>query len=99
MDPALGRRAEVEQYILELIAEEKNCDVEQLREELTAQGADMPYDSVLLVELMVRVEARFGVKLPTDLPTARDMRSIRSFAERVCDQLTDPAPTEPEAAR
>jgi len=79
-------RDEVEQFILELLAEGKDYDAAQLREELAACGADMPYDSVLLVELMTKVEARFGVRLRTDLPTARDMRSIRSFAERVCDE-------------
>ncbi|MGC7102752.1 acyl carrier protein [Amycolatopsis lurida] len=80
-------REDVEQFIIELLAAEQGLDPTQLREELSARGADLPYDSVLLVELMTLVERRFNVRLRTDLPTTRDMRSIRSFAERVIDEL------------
>ncbi|MBN6040069.1 acyl carrier protein [Amycolatopsis sp. 195334CR] len=101
MDPHAELRDEVEQFIIERLAEEKRCDPVQLREDLSALGAHMPYDSIQLVEVMTKVEARFGVRLRTDLPTARDMRSVRSFAERVCDELdataSQPAATTPAA--
>lgn len=77
----------VESFILELLAEEERRDVEELRAELAAAGSDLPYDSTLLVELMTRVRDRFGVKLKPTLETARDMRSVRGFAERVCLEL------------
>ncbi|MBW4719798.1 acyl carrier protein [Saccharothrix obliqua] len=82
-------RDKVESFILDLLAEEEQRNVEELRAELTAAGTDLPYDSILLVELMTRVRARFGVKLKPTLQTAQDMRSVRGFAERVCLELDE----------
>jgi acyl carrier protein len=84
---AVVTRDEVEEFILGLLAAEEGRDVEELRAELVGAGADMPYDSILLVELMGRVEMRFGVRLEPSPQTARDMRSVRTFAERVCAEL------------
>ena len=86
MAPAVTRD-EVEEFILGLLAEDEERDVEELCAELVGAGADMPYDSILLVELMGRVETRFGVRLEPSPQTARDMRSVRTFAERVCAEL------------
>jgi acyl carrier protein len=84
---AVPTRDEVEDFILCLLAEDEERDVEELRMELVGAGADMPYDSILLVELMSRVEGRFGARLEPSPQTARDMRSVRTFAERVCAEL------------
>jgi acyl carrier protein len=86
---AVTTRDEVEDFILGLLAEDEDRDVEELRAELVGAGADMPYDSILLVELMGRVEVRFGVRLEPSPQTARDMRSVRTFAERVCAELDE----------
>lgn len=80
-------REQAETLILQLLAEELGRDAADLRAELTDAGQEMPYDSLLLVELMTQVESRFGVRLQPSLQTARDMRSVRSFAERVCDEV------------
>jgi acyl carrier protein len=87
VDGRAETREQVEAYIVGLLAKDLEQDEAELRAELTDVGPEMPYDSVLLVELMTRVEKQFGVRLNPSLQTARDMRSVRSFAERVCDEL------------
>jgi acyl carrier protein len=87
MDERSETREQVEALIIGLLAEDLKRDEADLRAELTDAGPEMPYDSILLVELMTRVEKRFGVRLDPSLQTALDMRSVRSFAERVCDEL------------
>jgi acyl carrier protein len=79
-------QAAVEQCILSLLAAKEGCEPADLRERLAAAGKDLPYDSVLLVEQLVAVESRFGVRLDASLVTARHMCSVGSFAELVCQQ-------------
>jgi acyl carrier protein len=40
-------------------------------------------DSILLVEVVVRVEERYGVHLATTLETVFNLRSVRDFAVMV----------------
>jgi acyl carrier protein len=87
VDDHTALRGEIETYIIELLAVDQERDADELRAELIATGPDMGYDSVLLVELMTRVGERYGVRFKATYATARDMRSVRSFAERVCDEL------------
>jgi acyl carrier protein len=89
----------VESFILARLAEEDQRDVDELREELLVHGAEMPYDSILLVELLSTVRERFGVKLKPTQETARAMRSVRGFAERVCIELDAADSASPDAER
>ena len=53
--------------------------------ELKAIGIDAAWpelDSLVLVEILVRVEQRLGVRLPEDKATARSLRSVAAFAAR-----------------
>jgi acyl carrier protein len=86
-------REEVEEYVVELLAEEFEREPGELLAELVELSPDMPCDSVILVELMTRVSARFGVRFEATFETALDMRSVRGFADRVCAELAaaDPA--------
>ncbi|WP_275295110.1 phosphopantetheine-binding protein [Amycolatopsis sp. La24] len=93
MDDRVVTREEVEEYIVGLLAEEFERDAEELMSELAALSPEMPCDSVLLVELMTRVSARFGVRFEATFETARDMRSVRGFADRVCEELAATALT------
>lgn len=90
-----SRQAEVESFILAELARREGCTPEELRDRLLAKGEEMAYDSIVLVAVMTTVEAKFGVRLKVDLPTARDMRSVRSFAERVCEDMVDTDPALP----
>jgi acyl carrier protein len=84
-------RVEIENYIIELLATDQGRDPDEVRAELTATGPEMPYDSILLVELMTRVSDRYGVQFKATYATALAMRSVRSFAERVCQELVESA--------
>ncbi len=87
MEHSAALRGEIETYIIELLAVDQGRDPDELRAELTTTGPEMAYDSILLVELMTRVSERYGVRFEATYATALDMRSVRSFAERVCHEL------------
>jgi acyl carrier protein len=80
-------RTAVEEVILTFLAEDDGCSVEQLREELLGGGQDLPVDSLLAVEVLVRVQNATGVKLPATPETAFALRSVRGFALAVLGQL------------
>jgi acyl carrier protein len=43
----------------------------------------MPIDSLLIVEILARVEQECGVRIPADADAARSMRSVHTFAETI----------------
>ncbi|GAB2815401.1 hypothetical protein GCM10027176_20080 [Actinoallomurus bryophytorum] len=73
-------RQAIENLIIELLAEEEGITPDALRDRLAAEGEDLPIDSLLAVEVVVRVEQRCGVQLPTTPETAECLRSVRDFA-------------------
>ena len=77
--------AEIESLILELLAEDADRPVEELREELLGRGPMLPVDSLLAAEVLARVQERVGVELPATAETARALRSVRTFAVAVHD--------------
>jgi acyl carrier protein len=77
----------VEEIILGFLAEDAQCTVEQLRAEMLAGGLEMPVDSVLAVEVLVRVQNSTGVVLPANAETAFALRSVQRFAQAVIRQL------------
>lgn len=74
---------DIEDLTIELLAEEAKCSPGEMRQRLEAAGDNLPIDSILLVEVVVRVEDRYGVQLPTTLESARNLRSVRDFAVMV----------------
>ncbi|MGI8550058.1 MAG: acyl carrier protein [Dehalococcoidia bacterium] len=78
------REEVVEQAIIQLIADLKGRDAAGLEAELRAAGPGLPVDSLTCVQIVVALEAQFGVALPSDLPTAHAMRSVRALARRMC---------------
>jgi acyl carrier protein len=79
--------AEIEGIILNFLAEDAGLTVAELRAELLLGGAEMPVDSLLAVEVLVRVQHAVGVVLPPTEETALALRSVRSFAEAVVRRL------------
>ena len=75
----------------ELLAEDARRPVEELREELSAQGEMLPVDSLLAAEVLARVQERVGVELPATAETARALRSVRTFAVAVYELVLDAA--------
>ena len=76
---------EIEELILELLAEDTGRPVAELRAELLELGAGMPVDSLLAAEVVARVQERVGVVLPATAETAKALRSVRTFAVAVHD--------------
>jgi acyl carrier protein len=74
---------DIEDLTIELLAREAKCSPGEMRQRLEEAGGDLPIDSILLVEVVVRVEDRCGVHLPTTLETAKNLRSVRDFAVMV----------------
>jgi acyl carrier protein len=74
---------DIEDLTIGLLAEEAKCSASEMRQRLEEAGGDLPIDSILLVEVVVRVEEGCGVHLPTTLETARNLRSVRDFAVMV----------------
>ncbi len=79
-------QAEVENLILKLLAQELETDPELLREELLAEGAEMPYSSIVLVQFVVELERRYGVRVPDTAAPA--LRSVSTFAELILSLAT-----------
>jgi acyl carrier protein len=78
---------DIEDLTIELLAGEAKWSPGEMRQCLEEAGGDLPIDSILLVEVVVRVEERCGVRLPTTLETARNLRSVRDFAVMVYDHV------------
>jgi acyl carrier protein len=80
-------QADIEELILDLLAEQAGLTVTELRAELVALGEEMPLDSLLAVEILVRVQDAVGVVLPATEETAQALLSVRGFAQAVARQL------------
>lgn len=76
-------RAEVVEITIDLMAAEQHRDPAELRAELEGKGAVLPIDSLLIVEVLTRVEDRYGVRIPADNEAARSLRSVMSFADTI----------------
>lgn len=69
--------------VVRLLAEERQEPEADTRAWLEEAGREMPIDSLLIVEILARVEEECGVRIPADADAARSMRSVRTFAETV----------------
>ena len=73
----------VEDVIIEFLAEHGHTTPAELRRCLLERGDELPIDSIRTVEVLVRVQNHFGVRLPMNTETADCLRSVTSFAARV----------------
>jgi acyl carrier protein len=74
---------EIGDFTIGLLAQEAKCSPGEMRQRLEVAGGDLPIDSILLVEVVVRVEERYGVHLATTLDTVFNLRSVSGFAVMV----------------
>lgn len=84
---ALVDTRDIEKVIIELLAQERGCTPAELERELVAGGADMPVDSLLAVEVLVRVEEIVGARLEASPANGEAMRSVRAFAQAMADAV------------
>jgi acyl carrier protein len=87
--------SEIEDLVIELLARRAQQEPEDLRHELEQLGAEMPIDSLLLVEIVVELQNRCGVVIPPTPENAYDLRSVRRFAALV-HRLVEQAGSEVE---
>jgi acyl carrier protein len=81
------RLDEVQSKIIQLLAADLETTPEQLSQQLTAAGPDLPIDSLLAAEILVGIEAQFGVRLPADEATARNLKSVQRLAQQVWEAV------------
>lgn len=74
---------DIEDLILELLAEDAKRHPDDLREELAARGATLPIDSLLAAEILARIEDRLGVTIPATAESAASLLSVTAFAKAI----------------
>lgn len=80
--------SDIEEIILDYLAEDAGETALSLRAKLEQLGERMPVNSLLAVQVLVRVQRATGTVLPPTPATAVAMRSVRAFAEAVYSQLS-----------
>jgi acyl carrier protein len=83
---------EVVDVVVDLLAEEEGRPASEVMAELAVSGADLAIDSLRIVEILTRVEERYGVLLPADPAIARSTRSVLSFAQAVVATINTGGP-------
>jgi len=73
----------LEDEILSLIADDLGRVPAEFIAEIRGEGADLPIDSLLVVEVLVRVETHYGVTLPANEMSADVLRSVSRFAAQI----------------
>ncbi len=74
---------EIEDVILTLLADEQGVDAARFIEDMRGRGAGLDVDSLMIVEVLVRIETTFGVSLPATAMTATVMRSVSGLARHL----------------
>lgn len=75
--------------VVEFLAELQDRDPDELRMELEEGGEELPVDSILIVEILTRVEERYGISVPADEEAARSTRSVRTFATTILNVINE----------
>ena len=73
--------------VVDLLAEAEGRPVSEVMAELAVRGPDLLIDSLRIVEILTRVEERYGICLSADPVIARSTRSVLSFAQAVLDTI------------
>jgi hypothetical protein len=75
--------------VVGLLAENMGVSPGELWAELAAAGRQLPVDSLLVAEVLTRVEDACGVRIHVDAEVARSTRSVMTFARTVHKALQD----------
>jgi acyl carrier protein len=87
LTPTVVGAEEVVDVVVDLLAEVEGRPVSEVMAELAVSGPNLLIDSLRIVEILTRVEERYGVCLPADPVIARSTRSVLSFARAVADSI------------
>ncbi|WP_406324893.1 phosphopantetheine-binding protein [Streptomyces sp. NBC_01617] len=75
--------------VIVLLAELQGVSADDIFEELAEGGAELPVDSLLIVEILTRVEERYSIAIPADRQAAQATRSVHAFARAVLEAITE----------
>jgi acyl carrier protein len=78
---------EIVDIVIDFLAEYQDRPSQVVYEELAARGQNLPVDSVLIMEILARIEQHFEVSIPADADAGRSLRSVWTFAETVYDTM------------
>lgn len=79
--------------VVEFLALLQDRDPDELRMELESAGQELPVDSILVVEILTRVETRYGIAIRADAEAARSTRSVYTFAATVLNAIKETPPS------
>ncbi|MFE2285616.1 phosphopantetheine-binding protein [Streptomyces sp. NPDC059443] len=89
LSTATPRLEEITSIIIELLAELQGQSAAEVRAELEESGAELPVDSLLIVEILTRIEEHYSVTIPADRESAQATRSVQSFARAVLEAIVE----------
>lgn len=78
---------EIVDIVIDFLAEHQERPSQDVYEELAARGQELPVDSVLIMEILARIEQHFEVRVPADAEAGRSLRSVWAFAETVYNTM------------
>lgn len=78
---------DIADIVVGFLAAEEGVASRQLKDELEAGGPELPVNSLLVVEVLAKVEGACGVRLPVTDAVARSTRSVMTFARVIYREL------------
>jgi hypothetical protein len=75
--------SDIADIVIGLLAAEQGISPAVLQVKLEAAGPLLPVDSLLVAEILTKVEAACGVRIHVDAEAARSTRSVMTFAQTV----------------
>jgi len=75
--------SEIAEIVIGFLAAESGIPAARLRADLEAAGPELPVDSLLVVEVLVKVEDACGVRVEVNEEVARSTRSVMTFARSI----------------
>ncbi len=83
----------VADVVIALLAEDAGRTPDEVRGALAAAGDGWPIDSLLLVEILQRVEETFAMSAPETVEAARSFTSVKAFSEMIAAVAASAAET------
>ncbi|WP_143235048.1 acyl carrier protein [Paractinoplanes atraurantiacus] len=62
---------------------------DELEARLSAEGRELPIDSIFIAEILTDIEAKYQINVAADAEAARSARSVLTFAETVHRIITE----------
>ncbi|MFC9792724.1 acyl carrier protein [Streptomyces sp. NPDC057695] len=75
--------------IIEFLAELQGKTAAGVRADLEDGGNELPVDSLLIVEILTRIEEQYSIAIPADRQSAQATRSVQAFARAVQEAVTE----------